>query len=357
LEEEAMKQTLEDHLSHWAAHDPAREAIATTVLACAQAGRKLAELCALGPLAGDLAAGLDASPSGDAQKELDRRAHDLFVAALRHAPVAVLGSEEAEAPLVLRADGHLAVAIDPLDGSSNIAVNAPLGSIFSILPIDPALPPAQQWLRPGSAQLAAGFLIYGPETALVLSLGSGTDIFTLHRPSGAFLLTRAGLSLPRGTNEYAINASNYRHWEPPIRAYIDDCLAGAEGPRRADFNTRWLASVVAEAYRILLRGGIYLYPGDARPGYREGRLRLVYEAAPLAFLIEQAGGAASDGVAPILSRTPTSLHQRTPLIFGADDKVARVRAYYAGELAIAERAPLFGRRGLFRTDRELAPCR
>lgn len=182
-----MKQTLEDHLSHWAAHDPAREAIATTVLACAQAGRKLAELCALGPLAGDLAAGLDASPSGDAQKELDRRAHDLFVAALRHAPVAVLGSEEAEAPLVLRADGHLAIAIDPLDGSSNIAVNAPLGSIFSILPIDPALPPAQQWLRPGSAQLAAGFLIYGPETALVLSLGSGTDIFTLHRPSGAFL--------------------------------------------------------------------------------------------------------------------------------------------------------------------------
>ncbi len=352
-----MKQTLEDHLTYWAARDPAREDVAATVLACAEAGRKLAELCALGPLAGDLAAALDANPGGDAQKELDRRAQEIFIAALRHAPVAVLGSEEAEAPLVLRTDGRLAVAIDPLDGSSNIAVNAPVGSIFSILPADPALSPARQFLRPGSAQRATGFLIYGPETALVLSLGNGTDIFTLHRPSGVFMLTHAAIRLPRGTNEYAINGSNYRHWEAPIRAYIDDCLAGAEGPRRVDFNTRWLASVVAEAYRILLRGGIYLYPGDARAGYREGRLRLVYEAAPLAFLIEQAGGAATDGVGPILSRTPTSLHQRTPLIFGAEDKVARVLAYYAGELAIAERAPLFGRRGLFRTDRELAPCR
>ena len=352
-----MKQTLEDHLTHWAARDPAREAVAATVLACAEAGRKLAELCALGPLAGDLAAGLEANPGGDAQKELDRRAHDIFVAALRHAPVAVLGSEEAAAPIVVRADGCLAIAIDPLDGSSNIAVNAPIGSIFSILPVDPALPPARQLLRPGSAQLAAGFLIYGPETVLVLSVGNGTHIFTLHRPSGVFLLTRAALRLPRGTSEYAINASNYRHWEAPIRAYVDDCLAGTEGPRRVDFNMRWMASVVAEAYRILLRGGIYLYPGDARPGYREGRLRLVYEAAPLAFLITEAGGAASDGVCPILARTPTTLHQRTPLIFGADDKVARVLAYYAGELAIAERSPLFGRRGLFRIDRELAPCR
>ena len=352
-----MKPTLEDHLTHWAAGDPARADVAAAILACAEAGRKLAELCALGPLAGDLAASLAANPSGDGQKELDRSAHDLFVAALRHAPVAVIGSEEAASPIVLRADGRLVVALDPLDGSSNIAVNAPLGSIFSILPVRADLPLESQWLRPGSDQLAAGFLIYGPETALVLSVGKGTDIFTLHRPSGVFLLTRAAIRLPRGTSEYAINASNYRHWEAPIRAYVDDCLAGAEGPRRVDFNTRWIASVVAEAYRILLRGGIYLYPGDARPGYREGRLRLVYEAAPLAFLIEQAGGAASDGVCPILARTPTALHQRIPLIFGAADKVARVGAYYAGELAIAERAPLFGRRGLFRSEQDLAPCR
>ncbi len=352
-----MRETLKDHLAAWANAHPAREEVAVAVLAAAEAGRKLAELCALGPLTGDLAAGCGANAGGDTQKELDRRAHELFVAALRHTQVAVLGSEEAETPITMRAGGRLAMALDPLDGSSNIATNAPLGSIFSLLPAHPDLPPERQLLRPGSEQIAAGFMVYGPETALVLTLGAGVDVFTLHRPSGVFLLTRKALRIPNGTAEFAINVSNYRFWEAPVRAYVDDCMAGADGPRRVDFNMRWLASVVAEAYRILFRGGIYLYPGDARPGYREGRLRLVYEAAPLAFLMQEAGGAATDGTHPILSLAPTHLHQRIPLIFGAHDKVARVRAYYAGELAIAERSPLFGRRGLFRGERELAPCR
>jgi fructose-1,6-bisphosphatase I len=205
------------------------------------------------------------------------------------------------------------------------------------------------FLRPGTAQLAAGFVVYGPQTALVLTLRAGTHVFTLDRRTNTFVLTRADVRIPAGRREYAINASNYRHWDEPVRAYVDDCIAGADGPRGTDFNMRWIASLVAEAFRILARGGIFLYPSDARPGYERGWLRLVYEANPLALVVEEAGGAATDGENRILEISPTALHQRVPLVFGCRHKVERVAEYYAGRLpSPGERSPLFGRRGLFR---------
>ncbi len=250
----------------------------------------------------------------------------------------------------MRDGAPLAVAMDPLDGSSNIDANVSIGTIFSLLPRATAGNGASEAavLQAGTNQLAAGMVVYGPQTALVLTLGQGTHIFTLERTTSTFVLTRADVRIPVGTREYAINASNYRHWEEPVRAYIDDCIAGAEGPRGENFNMRWIASLVAEAYRIFARGGIFLYPRDARRGYRSGRLRLVYEANPIAFLVEQADGAASDGERRILGIHPRELHERVPLVFGARDKVERVARYHANPHSIGERSPLFARRGLFR---------
>ncbi|MFC4253030.1 class 1 fructose-bisphosphatase [Sinimarinibacterium flocculans] len=340
--------TLRQHLQTL---DPLQQsmhaAIADTVLALADGARELAELISLGTLAGTLGALRGGSNAdGDAQKELDLRAHELFVERLRGAPVAAVASEEAEAPQRLDAKAPLAVAIDPLDGSSNIDTNVSIGTIFSILPaIGNA---ATDFLQPGHAQLAAGFFIYGPQTALVLTLGRGTQVFILDRRDGDFRLARAQCKLPAGTREYAINASNYRHWEAPIRAFVEDCERGSEGPRGSDFNMRWIASLVADGYRILTRGGVFLYPGDRRRGYRHGRLRLVYEANPVAMVMEQAGGAATDGVQRILDIQPATLHQRTPLVFGAIDKVERVRRYHVESIADSAHWPLFGRRGLLR---------
>ncbi len=203
-------------------------------------------------------------------------------------------------------------------------------------------------MQPGTAQLAAGFIIYGPQTAFALTVGDGTRIFTLDRGTRQFILTRPAVQIPEGRREYAINASNYRHWNAAVREYVDDLVAGESGPRGQNFNMRWIASLVAEAYRVLVRGGIFLYPRDSRPDYRAGRLRLVYEAFPIAFLVEQAGGAATDGERRILDLIPESLHCRTPLIFGSADKVARVTRYHAAPPSIVGESPLFAKRGLFR---------
>jgi fructose-1,6-bisphosphatase I len=247
--------------------------------------------------------------------------------------------------VALRRDGCLAVAIDPLDGSGGIDANASLGSIFSILPADEATDPFSQ---AGFDQLAAGLFLYGPQTALVLTVGQGTDAYVLDRRSNEFVLTHPRLNVPRTRHEFAVNASNYRHWEQPVRAYVDDCLSGRTGPLHADFNMRWMGCLAAEAYRILLRGGLYLYPCDARSGYEAGRLRLLYEANPIALLLEQAGGAATDGQFRILEMAPRTLHQRTGLVFGSRDMVDLVGAYHAGAMSAGARSPLFGRRGLFR---------
>jgi fructose-1,6-bisphosphatase I len=341
---------LGDHLAKWAGDDARRRAAALTIVALASACRGIADMVAAGALVGDLTAHRAAGIGGDVQKEIDLRANSALIEALWDAPVAAVVSEEVDMPVALKAGAPIVVALDPLDGSSNIDTNVSVGTIFSLLPTPPegsGNEPAA-FLRPGREQVAAGYFLYGPQTALVLTLGDGTDIFILDRASGTFLLTKKGVRVSPKSQEFAVNASNYRHWDTPVRIWFDDCLAGSEGPRGADFNMRWIASMVAEAHRILSRGGIYLYPGDARKGYATGRLRLLYEANPIAFLMEQAGAAASTGRGPILDCMPRMLHERVPLVFGSREEVERLDRYHIDPHPIGERSPLFGRRGLFR---------
>jgi fructose-1,6-bisphosphatase I len=342
--------TLAEHLAAWAQDSPQRMAIAHTVNTLARACGSISQLVGAGALAGALGATRKDHGAGDVQKELDVLANDMLVAGLRDAPVAALASEEIAEPIELNPHGTLLVAVDPLDGSSNIDTNVSVGTIFSILraPTEGSRCDADAFLQTGVRQVAAGYVIYGPQTALVLTVGAGTHVFTLDRPSATFHLTSQHVRVPATTQEFAINASNHRYWDEPIRIYVDDCLKGAEGPRGADFNMRWIASMVAEAHRVLSRGGIYLYPADIRNGYSQGRLRLIYEANPIAWLIEQAGGAASTGHRRILDVQPRSLHQRIPLLFGSREEVARLDRYHVEPHPIGERSPLFGRRGLFR---------
>jgi fructose-1,6-bisphosphatase I len=340
--------SLENHLAGFATGDARRDATAAAILALAAGCRELAEVIRTAGAPGQLAAQRGTGAAGDLQKELDVRANDILARALAAAPVAALASEELEAPLPLTAGAPVLVAVDPLDGSSNIGTGAALGTIFSILPTPAGRTGAEPaaFLQPGAAQIAAGYVIYGPQTSLALTLGSGTDIFA--DDGSGLVRVLAGADVPERTREIAVNASNYRHWDAPIRVWFDDCLAGAEGPRGEDFNLRWTAAMVAEAQRILLRGGIYLYPADARSGYHDGRLRLIYEGNPLAFLMEQAGGRASTGRARVLDRVPQKLHERTPLIFGSRAEVERLERYHLDPHPIGEKSALFGRRGLFR---------
>lgn len=341
--------TLREHLDGWAGVSAGRQALAETVAAIADAAEALAGVVAQGPLAGDLGEVLGASDDGDGQKALDIRANDLFLDHLRRAPVAAVVSEEMPHPVELRGGAPVAVAMDPLDGSNNIDSNAPMGSVFSLLPSERRDDPALAFSAAGDRQLAAGFVLYGPHTTLVLTLGDGVHVFTLDPARRVFRRTRQGVRIPEQRREYAINASNARHWSLPVRVFVEECEAGADGPRGVDYNTRWLGCVVAEAYRILLRGGIYLYPGDTRRGYERGRLRLLYEASPLAFLLEQAGGTATDGFNRILDLAPTGVHQRVPLIFGSRDKVERVVQLHMAGVPQAGQRPLFAVRGLFKS--------
>jgi fructose-1,6-bisphosphatase I len=340
--------TLETYLNGWGSLSPERSAVAKTVLSIAEATKTIAELVRRGSLAGDLGAVVGGNSHGDAQKTLDISANNILTTALESAPVAVMASEELREPITLNGSASLAVAIDPLDGSSNIDANAAIGTIFSVLPIaqhDPQY--VRTFRQPGLQQLAAGYVIYGPHCALVITVGKGTLVFTLDDAIGLFRLTRPHAQISASTREYAINASNQRHWPKPIQTYIADCLSGKDGPRREEFNTRWTASLVAECHRILTRGGVFLYPGDARSGYEHGRLRLVYEANPIALLVEQAGGRAINGTQRILDLVPDELHERTPLIFGSSEEVARVTHFIQESESLNNRMPLFGERGLF----------
>jgi len=347
--EETRPLDLATRLATWAGEDATRGAVATTVTVLARACAQIAELVATGPLAGSLGAsrGSD-NAGGDVQKELDVICDTMIAEALRGAPVAALASEEADHPVALDPEGTLLVAVDPLDGSSNIDTNVSVGTIFSIRPrvadIDPASDAA--FMRPGSEQLAAGYVVYGPHVALVLTLGEGTELYVLDPERRRFVQTNGALEVPAEAREFAINMSNYRHWDDRIRTYVDDLVAGKDGPRQVDYNMRWIASMVAEAHRILVRGGVFLYPGDARKGYASGRIRLVYEAAPMGFLMEQAGGRASDGKTSVLDLVPEKLHQRTPLVFGSRVKVERVERYLSSDLGWTDKSPLFSRRGL-----------
>jgi fructose-1,6-bisphosphatase I len=339
--------TLTGYLDRYSEGGPRSLSVATAVDAIATASIDIADLIGRGALAGITGKTTGINADGDAQKDLDIRADERLRAALSSVRLAALASEEAAEAALRDPSAAICVALDPLDGSSNIEANMTVGTIFSITATPPDL--SAVFRQSGAAQLAAGFVVYGPQTSLVLTVGDGVDIFTLDRIERSFKLVREQVRIPVDTPEYAINASNQRHWEPPVRAFIDQCLAGTEGPRSRDFNMRWLGSLVAETYRILARGGVFLYPADSRPGYGNGRLRLVYEAHPIAFIVEQAGGAASTGRERILDLVPGSLHQRVPLILGSIDKVRRVEQLHLDpEVPPEMTAPLFAHRGFFR---------
>ncbi|WP_095587646.1 class 1 fructose-bisphosphatase [Actibacterium ureilyticum] len=307
-------------------------------------GRDLAHLIARGPLGGSLGDEVGTNSDGDGQKALDVIADEAFAAALRGTGVRHYASEEREGVVEIDADGTLALAIDPLDGSSNINVNVSIGTIFGIYPA--ADTPEGSFLRPASEQIGAGYIIYGPQTVLVLTFGDGILSFLLDPITGQFTQSPADMQIPPRSSEYAINASNYRHWSAPVRAYVDDCLAGDAGRHAQNYNMRWIASLVAETHRIMVRGGVFLYPSDARPNYRQGRLRMLYECAPIAFLVEQAGGKATDGQTRILDLGVTALHARCPLIFGSAEPVDRITVYH--DLPPTETSALFAERSLFR---------
>ena len=286
-------------------------------------------------------------PDGDVQKPLDLMADNTVTNALRQAGVRACASEETVEPVWFGGQGRLIAAIDPLDGSTNLDCNAAVGSILSLLEWRDS-PDALAFRQPGRNQKAAAFALYGPHTDLVFTVGDGAHCATLDPQDGLFRMTGIGLRIPEGRAEFAINASNTRHWPGPVQNYVADCLAGAAGPRGKDFNMRWVATMAADAYRILMRGGVYLYPGDAREGYADGRLHCLYETNPIAFIVEQAGGDATDGRRRILDIEPLSIHQRSPFIFGSGDKVEQVKGYFSEGGYPAGRAPLFNRRGLMR---------
>ena len=270
---------------------------------------------------------------GEAQKKLDVVANEVLVEANEWGgQLAAMVSEEMDGPYVVPnryPRGQYLLLMDPLDGSSNLDVNGTVGTIFSVLRYqdDDREPEERSFLQPGASQVAAGFALYGPSTVLVLTVGNGTVGFTLDRELGSFVMTQPSIRIPEDTSEFAINASNARNWEPPVKRYIDECLAGKTGPRERDFNMRWVASMVGDVYRILCRGGVFMYPRDAK--HTDGRLRLMYEANPMAFIIELAGGAATDGVNRMLDLQPAALHQRVGVVMGSKNEVERIASYHS----------------------------
>ena len=271
---------------------------------------------------------------GEIQKKLDIISNEILLQANEWGGhLAAMASEEMESfhPIPNRyPKGEYLLLFDPLDGSSNIDVNVSIGTIFSVLkaPEGMQAPSEQDFLQAGTKQVAAGYAVYGPQTVLVLTTGNGVNCFTLDREMGSWVITQRGIQIPEDTAEYAINASNARHWFPPVRRYIDELEQGKTGPREKNFNMRWIASMVADVHRILNRGGIFMYPADARDPDKPGKLRLMYEANPMSFIVEQAGGAASDGQERILDIQPTGLHQRVAVFLGSKNEVERVTGYH-----------------------------
>ena len=332
------------------------------ILDVALACKAIARTVAFGELGGVLGrepgeAGGAVNVQGEKQMKLDVLSNEMFLRMNEWGGhLAGMASEEMDLPYPIPAQyprGRYLLVFDPLDGSSNIDVNLSVGSIFSVLRAPEETVEGRElaeadFLQSGAQQVAAGYALYGPTTMLILSVGNGVAGFTLDPSLGEFMLTHPDLRVPVDTQEFAINASNSRFWEPPIKRYVDECLAGRDGPRGKDFNMRWIASMVAEAHRILMRGGVFMYPRDSKDPLRPGRLRLLYEANPIGFIMEQAGGRASTGQQPMLGVQPASLHQRIALVFGSRNEVERIERYHT-EPAVREPAsPLFAERSLFR---------
>jgi fructose-1,6-bisphosphatase I / sedoheptulose-1,7-bisphosphatase len=321
--------------------------ILNVALACKTIARSVA-FGALGEAGGAV------NVQGEAQKKLDVVSNNVFLQINEWGGnLAGMVSEEMEQPYQIPdryPRGKYLLLFDPLDGSSNIDVNVSVGSIFSVLraPHGDAAVTDEDFLQPGMEQLAAGYAVYGPTTMLVLTVGTGVNAFTLDPNLGEFILTHPAMTIPPDTEEFAINASNSRFWEAPVKRYVDECLAGKTGPRDKDFNMRWIASMVVEAHRILLRGGVFLYPRDLKDASKHGRLRLLYEANPIGFLIEQAGGRASTGRRPVLGVQPSALHQRIGLVFGSRNEVDRIERYHNDAQPVETHTPLFHECSLFR---------
>ncbi len=353
------RQTLTEYLiEQRRIHPDATGALNALILQVAQACKAISRAVAHGALADMLGDQGAENVQGEKQKKLDVIADQMFLRATHWGGgLAGMISEENEDPIPLpdgKMRGKYLLAFDPLDGSSNIDVNVSVGSIFSILravtPHEEAKP--EDFLQPGTKQVAAGYAIYGPSTMLVLTVGRGVVGFTFNPVLGDFFLTHPDLTIPAHTREFAINASNARFWEPPIRRYVNECLAGKSGPRGEDFNMRWIASLVAETHRILMRGGVFMYPRDQKDPSKAGRLRLLYEANPIGFIVEQAGGRASTGALPVLKVQPDSLHQRIGFVFGSREEVERIERYHK-DLPMGgsdHGMPLFHERSLFRDD-------
>lgn len=320
--------------------------------------KAISAMTAKGALGGFLGAHEQSNSQGEIQKKLDVLSNEALLKGCEWGGlVAGMASEELEEPYAIDESykrGPFLLIFDPLDGSSNTDVNVSVGTIFSILRHDKtAAPMVSDYLQTGLKQIAAGYAIYGPSTMLVLTVGNGTHGFTLDREVGNFILTHSHMTIPQDTNEFAINSSNERFWEPPIQLYVSECKAGKSGVRERDFNMRWIASMVAEVHRILMRGGVFMYPKDTKDPTKPGRLRLMYEANPVSFLIEQAGGVSSTGRERIVEVQPTELHQRIPVIFGSRHEVERIEKYHTqfdkGDDKVFE-SPLFKERSLYRAE-------
>lgn len=289
-----------------------------------------------GELIGVLGTAGSENVQGETQKKMDIISNEVFMKSNEWAGhLSAMASEEMDEIYPIPENyprGKYLLTFDPLDGSSNIDVNVSVGTIFSILkcPGDGQTPSQQAFMQPGVQQVAAGYALYGPSTMMVLTTGNGVNGFTLDQNIGEFILTHPDMTIPEDTQEFAINASNMRHWEAPVKRYVDECLAGATGTRDKDFNMRWIASMVAEVHRILTRGGVFMYPMDEKMRSKglEGKLRLMYEANPMSFIVEQAGGASSTGRERIMEVEPRELHQRVPVILGSKNEVERIAAYH-----------------------------
>ncbi len=301
----------------------------------ARACKSISQAVNKGALGGVLGTANTENVQGEIQKKLDIIANEVLIEANEWGGhLAAMASEEMDTIYVVPnryPQGEYLLLFDPLDGSSNIDVNVSIGTIFSVLkkPEGDAGVQEKDFLQAGARQVAAGYCVYGPQTTLVLTVGDGVAMFTLDREQGSFVLTQEHVRIPEDTKEFAINMSNMRHWDAPVKRYIDECLQGTEGPRGKDFNMRWIASMVADVHRILTRGGIFMYPWDKREPDKPGKLRLMYEANPMSWLIEQAGGAATNGRQRILDIQPGKLHERVSVILGSKNEVGRMTRYHA----------------------------
>ncbi|MEQ1768173.1 MAG: class 1 fructose-bisphosphatase [Methylotenera sp.] len=309
-------------------HSVALNAILADVLS---ACKKIAVAIDKGALAGNMGSLASENVQGEVQKALDVITNDIFIEACQQSGyIAGMASEELVDVVEIAQDkcknGQYLLSFDPLDGSSNVNVNISVGTIFSILKSANKKPELADFLQSGTEQICAGYALYGTSTMFVLTAGNGVNGFTLDADSNEFLLTHPNMQIAKETQEFAINMSNYRFWREPVQRYIDECLQGEEGDRKKDFNMRWVASMVAEVHRILVRGGVFMYPTDSKS--RSGKLRLMYEANPMSFIVEQAGGASTTGTQRILEVQPTGIHQRVPVMMGCKSEVDRIVAYH-----------------------------